>query len=88
MRVIEDARAQNLQVTLGYMSANTMDSRRMANWVRSGFWVTSSRCEPTCRHGYRSGRKAVSLRIGRGCRTTAAAFSTISEDTCSTRSSG
>ena len=37
MRVIEDARAQNLQVTLGYMFRKHDGFERMANWVRSGF---------------------------------------------------
>ena len=37
MRVIEDARAQDLQVTLGYMFRKHDGFERMANWVRSGF---------------------------------------------------
>ncbi len=37
MRVIEDARRQNLQVTLGYMFRKHDGFERMANWIRSGF---------------------------------------------------
>lgn len=37
MRVIEDAKAQNLQVTLGYMFRKHDGFERMANWIRSGF---------------------------------------------------
>ena len=37
MRVIEDARAQNLEVTLGYMFRKHDGFERMANWIRSGF---------------------------------------------------
>ena len=37
MRVIENAREQNLQLTLGYMFRKHDGFERMANWVRSGF---------------------------------------------------
>ena len=37
MRVIEDAKAQNLEVTLGYMFRKHDGFERMANWIRSGF---------------------------------------------------
>ena len=37
MRIIEDAKAQDLQVTLGYMFRKHDGFERMANWVRSGF---------------------------------------------------
>ena len=38
MRVLEDARSQNLQVTLGYMFRKHDGFERIANWARSGFF--------------------------------------------------
>ena len=89
MRVIEDARDQDLQVTLGYMFRKHDGFERMANWVRTGIpWATFSRYALTCPHGCLSVRRAGSTRTGRGCLITEAAFSMISADTCSTRSYG
>ncbi len=37
LRIIEDAEAQDLQVTLGYMFRKHDGFERMSNWIRSGF---------------------------------------------------
>ena len=37
MRVIEDAKSQNLELTLGYMFRKHDGFERMAGWIRSGF---------------------------------------------------
>ena len=89
MRVIEDAKTQNLQVTLGYMFRNHDGFERMANWVRSGFLGS---CFPnparTCRLGCRNALRAVNSRTVKDCRTTAVGFYTTLAVTCLTRSFG
>lgn len=88
MRVIEDAKSQNLEVTLGYMFRKHDGFERMANWIKSGFLGHVFQIRAHMCVGCQKNPRAANTPIGEDYRTTAAAFCTTSAVTCWTRSSG